>query len=370
MTGVLVAGGGVAGSAAACLLAQGGHAVTLIERETGPVHKICGEFISHEAGQYLAGLGLDLAGLGARPITHVRLVRGGDVAEARLPFAAQSLTRRTLDEALLHRAAAAGVAVRRGHAVRAIAGGVVDVAGLGALRPAALFLATGKHDLHGLRRAVPRLAADLVGFKMYFVLSPAQSRALAGCVEVMLFADGYAGLQMVEGGQANLCLLTSRARLAAAGGAWPALLADLQRECAHLARRLDAATPVLDQPLAIARVPYGFIHAARRADPPDVFRLGDQAGVIPSFSGDGMSMALHSAHAASAAFLAGQGAYAYHRRFAADIAVQMRVAQAAYRVGRSPLGQTLLMATARLWPGSLRLIAGLTRVPEGVLLGA
>src|SRR3712207_8011643 len=43
----------------------------------------------------------------------------------------------------------------------------------------------------------------------------------------------------------------------------------------HLARRLDGAEPLLDRPLAIARVPYGFRH---RASPGEtLFRLGDQA---------------------------------------------------------------------------------------------
>ena len=53
------------------------------------------------------------------------------------------------------------------------------------------------------------------------------------------------------------------------------------------------AEPLLARPLTISGVPYGFLAPPRPDDP--VFRLGDQAAVIPSFCGDGMAIALHSA---------------------------------------------------------------------------
>jgi flavin-dependent dehydrogenase len=41
----LIVGGGLAGGAAATLLARGGERVTLFEREAGPHDKVCGEFL-------------------------------------------------------------------------------------------------------------------------------------------------------------------------------------------------------------------------------------------------------------------------------------------------------------------------------------
>ena len=116
----VVAGGGPAGAACACVLAGAKKPVLLIERERAPVDKICGEFISPEALQYLAAIGFSPAAYGARPIGRVRLVHGERVAEAALPFTGLSLTRRTLDEALLRHAAAQGVTVLRGHAIRTV----------------------------------------------------------------------------------------------------------------------------------------------------------------------------------------------------------------------------------------------------------
>jgi flavin-dependent dehydrogenase len=358
---VLIAGGGVAGAAAACLL---GPDCTLIERERAPHDKICGEFISTEAIAYLRRLGLDPEALGAVPVRAVRLVHGATVAEARLPFPALGLSRRVLDAALLARAEALGATVLRGHAVRRVEDGVAEVAGIGRFPDHAVFLATGKHDLRGLRRTPARPPEDLVGLKMHLRIDAAQRAALAFHVEVIMFRGGYGGLQPVEGGGVNLCLLLDRAVFAATGEDWAGVQAMLEAESPHLATRLGGATPLLARPLSIYRVPYGFVHRPDRTDPEGVFRLGDQAAVIPSFSGDGMSMALHSAFAASAAFRGG-GAAAYHRRLRRDVGGQVSRAWTIYRAGRA--APALMTAGARLWPGAMRWAARLTRVPAGAL---
>ncbi|HQT73874.1 MAG TPA: FAD-dependent monooxygenase [Acidiphilium sp.] len=362
---VLVAGGGLAGGAAACALAGAGVAVTLVERASAPVHKICGEFLSIEAQEMLASLGIDAAALGGHPIGRVRLLRRGREVTARLPFTALGLTRRTLDAALLTHAEARGARVLRGVAVRRLDAAPgrlgLDLGDGRRLESDTLLLATGKHDLRGAGRAV-RAAGELVGFKTYFVLAPAQRAALEGHVELHLLDRGYAGLQLVEGGWANLCLLVRRDRLAEAGGGFAPLLAALCGEAATLATRLDGAKPLLDQPLGIARVPYGFLHRPRRDDPAGLFRLGDQAGVIHSFTGDGMAMALHGARRAAAAVLEGQDAATYHRRLAGELAGQIRLASLLYRAQRPAIGQRLLFAALARAPAGLGPLVRLTRV--------
>ena len=365
---LVVAGGGLAGAAAACLLARAGKRVLLFERMAGPAPKICGEFVSAEAQRILARLGADPAALGAHRIDRLRLVRGASVVEAALPFAGYGLSRRVLDEALLRAAAGAGADIRRGHAVALARSGdpvTLDIEGMGEMPAAALFLATGKHDLRGARRRPGAEPEELVGFKTHLRLADAQSAALAGCVELILLPDGYAGLQRVEGGRANLCLLTQRSRLQRAGGEWDGLLRDLLDSAPHLRTRLEGAAPLDARPLSIYRVPYGFVHAPAAEDAAGVFRLGDQMGVIHSFTGDGMSIALHSATAAAAAYLAGQPAEAYHRRMRRDVGGQIRRASALYGLARSAPG--LLMRLGAAWPSGLSLAAALTRVPAQAL---
>jgi hypothetical protein len=237
------------------------------------------------------------------------------------------------------------------------------------MAPKTLFLATGKHDLRGTRRAVAP-PEDLVGFKMYFALTPDAAAELGGRIELILFRGGYAGLQMIEDGQANLCLLTDRARLQAAGGKWNALIDDLCSETQLLARLLSRAQPLLDHPLTIYRVPYGFIYRSVATDPPNLFRLGDQVAVIPSFTGDGMAIALHSVAIATSMFLNGEDAGAYHRRLAGDIGGQIKRAQFFYGLANAATTKSLFLPLAKLFPSSLKFAINLTRVPAHARLRA
>jgi flavin-dependent dehydrogenase len=356
----IVIGGGPAGASAAAVLARAGHAVTLYERDAGPTHKVCGDFISAEAVAALAGLGVDVAALGSAPIRHARFVAGRAVGTVRLPFTAHGLSRRLLDAALLDACERAGARVRRGVAVRALRR---DAGGFVAEGPDAaadqVLLGTGKHGLRGAPR--PAVAGPLVGLKTYFRLSPAAIAALRGHVEVITYPGGYAGLQLVEHDTANLCLLVSAERLRAAGG--PAgLIAALCAGQPHLADRLDGSVALLDRPLAIAGLAYGHVHEARADDPAGLFRLGDQAAVIPSLAGDGVAIALHSGMLAASALLAGAEAGAYHARLRRDLRGQVGRAQAVHRAIGRPAGRALVVAAARLLPSAVRLMANATRV--------
>ncbi len=339
---VIIAGGGLAGGAAGLLLARQGRRVLLLERAAAPAHKVCGEFLSPEGAAVLAGLGLAPPMLGAAPIERLRLAAGRWDAAAALPFRAWGLSRHVLDARLLAAAAGAGAEVRRGAQVRAVtADGAVRLADGAWLHGARTLLATGKHALRGWARQPGR---PMLGFKLHLILAPAQARALEGHVELHLLpGGGYAGLQLVEGGVANLCWL-----LPAGGPALPRPPGSL------LARRLDGAAPLWPRPLAVARVPYGHLHAPAVEE--QVFRLGDQAAVTPSFTGDGMAIALHSA--ALAAAMIGDGAPAFHAALRRDAGPQMR--RAGWLLGL--LGVPAIWA-ARLLPGLLGWGAAWTRLP-------
>ena len=117
----IVIGGGPAGSMVAMRLAEAGRRVTLIEKERAAHHKVCGEFLSREAIHYLHQVGISPLDLGGSVIGNVRLSSGNTVTASPLPFGAVSLSRSTLDEALLSRASETGCQVIRGFAVESIA---------------------------------------------------------------------------------------------------------------------------------------------------------------------------------------------------------------------------------------------------------
>lgn len=364
---VVVVGGGLAGSAAAIQLARAGRDVVVIERTPHAEHKVCGEFLSGEALNYLEFLGIDAASFGAVPIGAVRLAGKGRLSEATLPFPALSLTRRRLDEELLRLAVNAGARVLRGCQVNGLdrqgAGWRAVVEGAEPVFADAAFLATGKHDLGGRPRPKGK-QSDLVAFKMYWRLAPAQAAALDGHVELMLYRGGYAGLQPVEDGAANLCCLVERAELQRLGGRWEHLLAAMQQECGLLRERLRGAEALLERPLAVSAIPYGYVRAASDG----VWALGDQAAVIPSFTGDGMSIALHSGCLAAAMHLAGESAEQFQEKLHGELSRQVALATLVSRGLVWPPARTFMIAVTSLRPRSLETVARRTRIPEAALL--
>jgi menaquinone-9 beta-reductase len=225
-----------------------------------------------------------------------------------------------------------------------------------------VFLATGKHELKDWKRP-PGSQPGLIAFKAYWRLRPEQAAQLAGHVELVLFPGGYAGLQPVEGGRANLCLLVQKTGFTQDYGSWERLLEGMQSACPHLGQRLHGAECLFERPLAIAGLPYGYV--ARESG--ELWRLGDQAAVIPSFSGDGMSIALHSAKLAAECYLCGEGAQAYQLRLAAHVARQVRRATLISRALVTSAGQRLAITAALCAPSVLGLGAALTRIPSHAL---
>jgi flavin-dependent dehydrogenase len=362
---VVVVGGGLAGAAAAAILARAGRQPLVLERERGPRDKICGEFLSAEAQAHLAAVGLDVGALGGARIGAVRLAAGRRVIESPLPFAALGLTRRRLDEALLSHAEQSGARVERGVSVRTVACGRLETSA-GPLATPTILLASGKHEVRGARRDAADADRGMVGFKSYFRLSPPMRAALEGYVEIVLFEGGYAGLQLVEDGLANLCLLVRRERFEAVGRTWPRLLDQLVAE-PHLRARLDGAVELSARPMTIADVPFGFVHRGAGDEPSGLFRLGDQAAVIASFSGDGMSIALHSASLAARAVLGGAAAAAYHARLRADVAHPVRLASWLQRRLETWPGRHAAVFGLSFAPRSLGRLAAWTRVPPSAL---
>lgn len=360
-TSHLVIGGGLAGSMIAIRLASAQREVTLLERERTAHHKVCGEFLSREAVEYLHEAGIDPISLGAATIRFVRLSVKQKVVEAALPFTALSLSRYVLDEALLARAAVSGCNVQRGAFVESLAmrGNQwhTQLRNGDSWSAPTVFLASGKHDLRGFDRT-PSAQGDLVGFKLHWRLAPNQTEALREYMELFLFPGGYGGLSLVEGDSATLCLVVRRANLRRIGG-WNELLAKIQDQNLHMRKRLEGAIPLWERPLAISSIPYGYL-AGR---PNGLWCIGDQAAVIPSFTGDGMSIALHSAALAVQTFLAGESVDQYHRKLHNHLGRGMTLAILLSQAMVTTPGRALAPIGLSLFPNAMRWIAQSTRIP-------
>jgi len=358
----LVIGGGPAGAMVALRLAAAGRNVALIEKETGLHHKVCGEFLSLEAVAYLHQVGIDPLELGANVISNLRLSAGNRLIAAPLPFRAVSLSRRVLDDALLARVEENGCQIQRGTAVETLTPEsdhwIASLSSGDSLRASNVFLATGKHDLRGLPRSDGK-QSDLVGFKMHWQLAPAQLCILRDCMELYLFPGGYGGLSLIEGDIANLCLVVRRSTLRRLGG-WHDLLASIRRGNRHLRQILKGAAELWQRPLAISPIPYGYLVRESAG----VWCVGDQAAVIPSFTGDGISIALHSAALAAQMFLAGSSAADYNRILGAQLTRSMTLATSLSRAAVTAAGRAAAIAALTIAPDAMRWVAASTRIPQ------
>ena len=364
----LVIGGGLAGSMAAIDLARAGRDVLLIERERRAHHKVCGEFLSAEAIEYLDRAGVSPVALGAAPIRSVRLCVGRRTVEAQLPFPALSLSRFALDEAMLAAAADGGCSVVRGESVVQLAREGKDWSGTlsdgRGIRSQTILLAAGKHDLRGWARGAGR-QSDLIGFKMHWRLAPAETRELREWMELFLFRGGYGGLSLIECEVANLCFVVKRGILKQLGG-YRSILREMLENSQQLAHRLNGAEPLWERPLAISPIPYG--HIAETND--GAWRVGDQFGVIPSFTGDGMAIALHSGALAAQTILRGEPASVFNARLGAQLKPGMNFALMLSRAMVSAAGRAFAIPAMTAHPAALGWIAERTRVPQNAILSA
>lgn len=350
----IIVGAGPAGSAAAIRLALAGADVRLIDQQGTPGDALCGGFLSWATIAQLAELGLAANELGGHRVTQVALFAGGREERLALPAPGIGLSRRRLDSLLRAAAQGAGARIHIGRAT------LVSPTALtlddGDVIPwDSLFLATGKHDLRGAGR--PHGGDDPeLGLRLKIDADPALQALIGDRIELHMVEGGYVGLLLQEDGCANFCMAIRKSRLAAAGGRPVALFHQLADQSPALEARLAGLSvdPRID---AIGHIPYGW---RARDSWPGLYRLGDQAAVIPSLAGEGIGIALASAQRAVQRWQGEgrDGALAYQRDFARRTALPMTAAAAFRALGAHPMLLRVLAHT----PGAAAAAMRMTRI--------
>jgi flavin-dependent dehydrogenase len=350
----IVVGGGLAGAAFAIELARRGDPVTVLEKTSGPHHKVCGEFLSAEAQDLLAKLGLDIRQLGASRATHLSLECGRHLTRFALPFRGAGLSRFRLDQALLDVAERSGAQIIRGATVTKLehsGPSVVVHTATARWRANHVALATGKHNLRGL----PRPQAPTVAFKMQLRPAAAATAELTDLVHLSMFPGGYAGACLVEDGIATICWVVARDLLDDTSAGWDAHAEFLAKRSHFFAALLDGAMPLWDKPVAIAAIPYGFLREDVISNA--IYPLGDQLVVIPSYTGGGTSIALHTGATAAQAVLNGRSAAEFQASAIAKLKPQIAWAKLANVAFVNAAAQRATAAVARLAPWALPQVA-------------
>lgn len=300
---VVVVGAGPAGSAVATALAQLGWDVLLLERDHFPRHKVCGEFLSPEAQGTLRALRLHgaVAALSPVALTHATVTtQYGQTAHLPLPGPAWGVSRFAMDEALATAACDHGVELWGGMLVKEFTN--IDneyithlqtrstsgqASRYGIVKSRAFIIACGRHSASALPpHPTPHRRPVSVGIKCHYfnIAMPAQ-------VELFFFPGGYAGLNPIEDGRVNLCLLLSYDAFRRTGQSVAGTLAAITEWNPALGRRLAGGQALAESICTVAPVDTG-----RPAAPwADVACLGDTVVMLPPLCGDGMAMALRSA---------------------------------------------------------------------------
>ncbi len=306
---VLVIGAGPAGALASLDLARRGLNVLLVEKRSFPRWKVCGSCFNAQAQAALASVGQGhlLEHLGGRPLRQLRLGLGGRETTCALP-PGRALSRGRFDQALVEAAVNAGavfrphttaqlggatpharsVSLRQGHRQELVQASVVLVA-------AGLANRSLEHEPSAHTRISPRsrLGAGCM-------LAGTHSHWEEGTIHMAVGRQGYVGLVRVEDGSLNLAAAFDRALLQECGGAAAAARQVLAEAgfCAipQLAEAAWQSTPAL----------------SRRTTPLAGHRflvLGDAAGYVEPFTGEGMGWALAAAVAATPLVLEGTGSW-------------------------------------------------------------
>jgi flavin-dependent dehydrogenase len=107
-------------------------------------------------------------------------------------------------------------------------------------------------------------------------------------------------------------------------------------------------------------MPYGYMR--REPIAPNIYPVGDQLAVIPSFAGDGTALALASGIAAAHAVLKGEKAASFQRRLIRGHGRQFRLVKALDAVIARPLMRRASIAIAKAAPARVTTLVAATRL--------
>jgi flavin-dependent dehydrogenase len=298
---LIVIGGGPGGASAAITAARAGAHVLLLERGRFPRHKVCGEFISNESlslVKWLLGDAHQELLQKSLSLTDSQLFLDGRKVRVPISPAAASIARYDLDEALWSAARNAGVTVLQETTAQPPQGeGPFLVAtSAGEFRARAVVNASGRwsnlkmagqnsNNGHSSNRSSK---ARWLGMKAHFHCDGTPTAD--PFVDLYFIDGGYCGVQPVRAPDGTI-LLNACALVRPDSGE---TLAEVLRRHPTLADRSRSWRPAF---LPVSTFPV--IHRDPVPVNGTICNVGDAAGFVDPFVGDGISLALRGGNLAA-----------------------------------------------------------------------
>lgn len=293
----IVIGAGPAGAMAALGLARSGAAVLLVEKHDFPREKVCGGCLNGHALGVLESVGLETLAsqAGGAPIEAIRLRQGGREWNLRLPVG-MAVPRGPFDQGLVGAAIDSGASFLPRTEAR-LAGPSREVlrVDLGngranrTVEARVVLLATGLggRGIPGWARPGARIAAgSRIGAGCFLDAAPPEYAA--GTIHMAVGRDGYVGLVRLSDG-----------RLHAAAAIGPGAL-DSGKGPGRVADRILGGAgfpPIAGLPEARWKGTVALTRQTRPLGDHRLLILGDAAGYVEPFTGEGIAWALESGRA-------------------------------------------------------------------------
>jgi menaquinone-9 beta-reductase len=288
---VTIIGGGLAGLTAGIHLSKIGIQVTILEKNSFPKHKVCGEYISNEVLPYLKYLDIDIESLKPTNITKLHFsTKSGKSIYAKLPLGGFGISRYVLDEFLYKKSISNGCEIIQEN-VESIDFQndefTITTSNNLEIQSKIVIGAFGKRSNidQKLNRNFIQQKSPWLAVKAHY-----SGNFDDDLVGLHNFKGGYCGVSKVEDNKINVCYLSDYETFKQYKNI-EHYQENIVYENPFLKQILKNSTLLFDKPLTISQISF----EEKKVIENHILMIGDTAGLIHPLCGNGMAMAIHSA---------------------------------------------------------------------------
>ena len=288
----VIIGGGLAGLSLAILLKKKGFDTILFERKKFPFHRVCGEYISMEAWEFIQGLGIPLDSFNLPKINQLHVSsNSGNLLKSTLSMGGFGISRFKIDNLLYEKAKNMGVEIIEEQAVHSIVYeneeffvssqklkvcGRIAIGGFG--KKSNLDNVLNRKYLSNKNQ----LLKNFIAVKYHI-----KAESPNHLIELHTFKDGYCGVSKIENDQHCLCYLTTAQNLKNSNNNIEEMENTILSSNPFLKSYFKNSEKLYKKPLVISQIDFSKKNLMEK----NILMVGDSAGLIAPLCGNGMSMA-------------------------------------------------------------------------------